>query len=341
MPEIRIKGGRWWLLIPLGLVVIASVIFALRLLTPAEELVLPNAIWLNSAWAYHEHGTQELLDLSATLRNHDIGTIYLYVSSLKGDGTWSGLSDGRNRFEEVEPRLQDLLSNLRSVYPSLNIYAWVEVNGTTPSYRLNDLQIQNTIAEFSGRMVNSLGFDGILLDIKPIFEENEDYIQILRNVRRVITTDSTLIVAVPPDLTPSGTSLNLPNLIAPGTEWSREYKQRVALLANQIVIAAYNSYHSNPVDYIEWVAYQVNSYVEALSELETDTTIILSVPNYAERPPAHDINVESLAGAMDGMNRAFLNFAEGQELLFGGVAVYSDRLPNEAEWAVFEEKWGR
>src|SRR5687768_4736676 len=95
MPEIRIKGARFWLLIPLGLVVIASVVFALRLLTPAEEVNLPHAIWLNADWSYHEHNSQDLLDLSNSLNRHDVGTVFLYVSSLKADGTWSGLVDGR------------------------------------------------------------------------------------------------------------------------------------------------------------------------------------------------------------------------------------------------------
>lgn len=341
IPEVRVKGGRWWLLIPLGIVVVASVIFALRLLTPAEETVLPNALWLNSTWAYQEHDMQNLLDLSITLRSHDIGTVFLYVSSLKGDGTWSGLLDGRNRFEEVEPRLQDLISNLRSIAPNLNIYAWIEVNGNTPTYRLNDLQIQNTINIFSTRMVNTLGFDGVLLDIKPIFEENEDYIQILRNVRREIGTAKMLLVSVPPDLTPSGTSLNLPTVIAPATEWSEQYKQRVALLANFIVIAAYNSYQTNPVDYIEWVAYQVDSYIAALAELDTTTQIFLSVPNYAPNPPAHDGSVESIAGAMDGVNRALSETSELQALSFAGVALYTDRLPNDEDWAIFDSKWRR
>jgi hypothetical protein len=342
LPEIQIKGGRLWLLIPLGIVVIASVILALRLLTPSEEVIPPNAIWLNAAWAYQEHGTEELINLASQLRTNRIGEIFLYVSSLKGDGTWSGALENRNRFDEVEPRLEALITNLRAVYPNLRIYAWVEVNASTPSYRLDDLQIQNTITNFTGRMVNVLEFDGVLLDVKPIFEENEDYIQILRNVRREITTDKQLLVAVPPDLTPSGTSLSLPSVIAPSTEWSSEYKQRVALLANQIIITAYNSYQSNPVNYIEWVAYQVDSYIAALSELaDTSTTIMLSLPNYANNPPAHDTDIESLAGALDGVTVALSDLEEGQELFFGGVAIYSDHLPSDAEWAVFLDKWGR
>jgi hypothetical protein len=325
----------------LGLVVIASVILALRLLTPSETILPPNAVWLNSSWTYQEHSTEGLLDLANTFRSNDIGEIFIYVSSLRDDGTWSGLLEGRNRFDEVEPRLETLLTNIRAVYPNIRIHAWIEINGNSPSYRLNDLQIQNTITNFSGRMINVLGFDGVLMDIKPIFEENEDFIQILRNVRREITTEKALLVAVPPDLTPSGTSLNLPRMIAPATEWSADFKKRVALIVNQIVITAYNSYQSNPVDYIEWVAYQVNSYASALSELDTNTTIMLSLPNYVNNPPAHDSSIENLASALDGVSLALANLEDSQLIIFRGVAIYSDRLPNTDEWAVFRSKWGR
>jgi hypothetical protein len=340
LPQIRIQGGRLWLLIPLGLVVVASVILGLRLLTPSETVLPPNAVWLNADWAYQEHSTQELLDLANTFRSNDIGEIFVYVSSLKADGTWSGLPDGRNRFDELEPRIETLLTNIRAVYPNLLIYAWVEVDGSTPTYRLNDLQIQNTINNFSGRMVNVVGFDGVLMDVKPIFEENEDFIQILRNVRREITTDKTLLVAVPPDLSPSGTNLNLPSMIAPATEWSADFKKHIALIVDQIIITAYNSYQSSPVDYIQWVSYQVQSYVDALSELDTDTQVVLSLPNYANNPPAHDNTIENLASALDGVSLALSELEEEQIPLFRGVAIYSDRLPNADEWAVFRAKWG-
>jgi hypothetical protein len=130
-------------------------------------------------------------------------------------------------------------------------------------------------------------------------------------------------------------------VIAPGTEWSSEYKQHVALLANIIVISAYNSYQTQPVDYIEWVAYQVDSYMQAMNTLDTDTTIMLSLPNYAHNPPAHDSSVESLAAALDGANIALAALSEDEVFSFAGVALYSDGLPSEEEWAVFDSKWGR
>lgn len=338
LPQIRLPGGQWLLLIMAGIFVFVLVVFLLALINPPEEVILPNAIWLNRNWAYQEHSESEINQLTADFREHQVGTIFLFSSSLRADGTWSGVASGRNRFTEIEGNIQATLDQLRQSYPNIKVYAWTEVNAVTPSYRLDDLQIQNTIANFSERMVNRLGFDGVLLDVKPIFEENEDYIQLLRTIRREIGVDATLLIVAPPDLTPSGTRLNLPNMIAPGTEWTAEYKQRVALLANQIVITVYNSYQINPVDYIEWVTYQVDSYVEALSELESGTTIIISVPLYEANLPAHDDTIESFSAALDGVRRGVVELDELTMPLVTGVAIYADHNLTDADWAIFDEK---
>lgn len=340
LPQIYVPGGRWMLLIGAGALILALVIFLLALINPPDTGHLPNAIWLNVDWAYQEHSDEQLQVLADDLRNHQIGTVFLFASSLRADGTWSGLASGNNRFSEVEAQLQANLDQLRALYPGVQVYAWIEVNAVTPIYRLDDLQIQNTIANFSNRLVNRLRFDGVLLDIKPIFEESEDYVQLLRTVRREIGVDRMLMVAVPPDLTPSGTQLRLPiNLIAPGTEWTAEYKQRVALLADQIVVTAYNSYQTDPVDYIEWVSYQVDSYVEALSALETDTTIMISVPLYESHLPAHDASIESFAAGLDGVRRGVIELDELTRPMVTGVAIYADRDVTGADWSIFSEKW--
>jgi len=128
-------------------------------------------------------------------------------------------------------------------------------------------------------------------------------------------------------------------VIAPGTEWSIEYKQRVALLANQIIIGAYNSYQTDPVDYLEWVTYQVDTYVKALSDRESNTTIILSVPLYESNLPAHDSEIETLSAALDGVRRGVANLNQLTRPIVAGVAIYADRDLTDADWATFDSKW--
>jgi hypothetical protein len=344
MPEISIPGGRWLWLIPLSLIVIVVVVVALGFINPPETVTPPNAIWLNVDWSYSQPSAEPLEALTAQLEDNQIGRLFIYTSSLKPDGTWSGLLDDRNRFNEVQERLTELVRQLRDTAPLLELYAWVEVTTTTANgYRLDNLQVHNTVASFSLMMVNELGFDGVLLDVKPIFEENEDLLVLMRTIRAEIGLDTPMLMVVPADLTPSNTGLILPAQIAPGTEWSAEFKQRVALQANQIVITAYNSYHTSPVDYIEWVAYQVESFAAALSEMNTGATILVSVPAYEEHLPAHDVAIESLAGALDGVRRGVDGLpveAETTTPVFAGVAIFTDHPLTENEWEIFGDKWG-
>jgi hypothetical protein len=196
-----------------------------------------------------------------------------------------------------------------------------------------------TVASFSSRMLTRLGFDGVLLDVKPLFAENDDFPALLRAVRAQIGLDTPLLVTVPPDLTPSDTTLQLPEIIAPGTEWSAEYKQRIALQADTLIIAAYNSYQSDPVAYMEWVAYQVEAYTQASMEVDLETQVVVSIPNYAEFLPAHDASIESLAGALDGVRMGASRLGEDEAFLLEGVAIFSDAPLSDEDWRIYREKW--
>lgn len=341
MPRIRIPGGRWLLLIPLAIGLFVAVVGGLGLLNPRELAAGPNAIWLDDRWTQAERAPEDFAALAATLRSHGIGTAFAYVSSLREDNAWSGLGDGRSRFNEAEPIIAAFVEQFKASYPDANLYAWIEVSViTSAGDRLDSQQVHDIVASFSNRMVTQVGFDGVFLDVKPLFNATDDYLDMLRAVRAAIGLETPLIVAVPPDLTPTDTDLTLPPQILPDTVWRTEYKQRVALQADQLVVTAYNSYQTQPVDYIEWVAYQVQAYTQALTEMQTGATVLISVPDYAEFLPAHDVTVETLEAALDGVRRGLEIAAPLSDTpVVAGVAIFSDEALTEADWAIVRDKW--
>lgn len=342
MPKIKLPGGRWLILIPGAIFIVFVVIIGLGALNPPEVSAGANAIWLNGRWTHRTPQPDAVRLLSSRLRQNEIGTVYAYVSSLKADNTWSGRIDQRNRFVEVEPFLASFVREMRSEYPDVEIYAWVEVLAATPDgYRLDNPQLQNIVAQFSQRMIESLDFDGVLLDVKPLFTDNEDYLSLLREVRGAVGLDVPIAIAVSADLTPPDTDLNLPAAIAPGTAWSADYKQRLALQADRIIVTTYGSYLDNPVDYIEWVSYQVQAFAEAMTSVVNDGSapLFISVPDYASTPPAHDAEVENLSGALDGVQRGLNALDEPTRAVVGGVALFSDEDPSDDDWRLFREKW--
>ena len=338
LARIRIPGGRWLLLIPLSVVLLIGAVIAIGSLNPRERIDTVNGVWLNRDWTYNTRTDADLIQLAGNLRSHEARMIYAYISSLKEDYTWSGDPQRLNRYSEVESDVRLFVQRLRQVHEQGNIYAWIEIRANTPAgYRLDDPLLHNTVAEFSRNAIEGLGYDGVFLDVKPVFDGNEDYLTLLRVVRAALGVNTPIAVSVPPDFTPTDADLTVPAQIAPDTLWSDEYKQRVALQADQIIITAYNSYRSDPEDYANWVAYQINSYAAALSQLDTGSQVFLSLPDYSDAPPAHLAVVENVDTALNGVLRA--REALGDDVLLDGLTIFSDGDISEETWRTFRERW--
>lgn len=348
LPQIRIPGLRYLFLVPAAVLIFVAVIAVLGLINPPEPEALPNGMWLTSRWTY-QATDEEIAQLARTLRDNRVGEVYAYISSLKEDTSWSGDPDERNRFSEVEDQVRSFVERLREASPDLLIYGWIEVRANTPEgYRLDSPQIHRIVADFSARAVNTLDFDGVFIDVKPLFDGNEDYLTMLRTIRGSIGLTTPMVVSVPPDLTPVDVDFETASMIAPGTVLDSQYKQRIALQADQLVVTAYNSYIDDPVNYIQWVGYQVESYRSALSEIEVNTPFLISIPNYTGSPPAHVASVETMAAALDGIWRVATQQerpqGDGEEengdpTLLRGVAIFSDRDLTPQDWGIYREKW--
>lgn len=340
----QISFSQWWLFVPAAIVLAIVLVAILRAINPPAAPRPSNAIWLDRSFSYSAPTDNELAELIDVLKAHQIGTIYLYASSMKADATWSGAQGQNDRFIEVEPLVKNNSDRLQALAPQIQVLAWIEVTASLPEYRLNSPQVRSSIRDFAGRMVNGLGFEGVMLDIKPVANDNPDLPIILREVRAEIGLNRLLAVAVPADLTPLDTDLALPPFIAPGTLWSADYKRRVSIQADQMVVSAYNSYIADQVEYIRWVAYQVDSFTRALTEeIPSPSQLLIGIPNYTlldpPDPNPHIPTVETLAGALDGVAIAVRDLSTAQFTRFTGVAIFTDRPLTAADWALMQQKY--
>jgi len=320
-----------------AIIVVGAVLLISGLINPPETKEYPNAIWLDSQWTYGNRSLDEMNALTSKLQTAQVGHLYLYITSMLEDATWAGHND--QPFNTLDEPIRQYIQMWRTAYPDAKLYAWIEVQADAPEYRLDSPQLQRVVGDLSKQAKEEWAFDGIFLDVKPVFDDNKDFPTLLQNVRRSIGLQTPLAVAVPPDLTPTDAGLDLPPQIAPNTIWSREYKQRIALQADVLVVSAYNSYLDDPLTYIQWVEYQVQAFVGAMSGIDTASRLVISVPNYATRSPAHDADIESLAGALDGVRRGKAALAEAQQPFLQGVAIFTERLLSEEEWNIYQEKW--
>lgn len=340
LPKLDYKRLGIYAYIAAGLLVVVGVIVFLSLFKNDPAPTFPNAIWIGSEWTFEEPSDAEVNAFASRLRQNSIGTVYAWVSFLKGDGEWSGIASGTHTFAEVEPNVVRFISQFREAYPQANLYGWVSIPvDVGGGYRLGEADSIQKIAEFSGRVVNELGFDGVMLNAEPVWNANaDDYIALLQAIRREIG-DATLGVAVFPDWSPSGVNIPKPPQIAPGTAYSTEFKQRIALLADEIMVMAYNSDLSAPRDYIEWVAYQTQEYARSIAEIEGGATVRIGIPTYADTP-AHDTAVENIPSAISGVIAGLQQAGEAARVI-EGVAIYASWETDEDEWRLFEQFWVR
>jgi hypothetical protein len=344
LPTISLPKNKIIFGIPLGFLVVIGVIAGLALFKNSEAESFDNAIWVDKSWTYGDYTADEITEFGEQLKSNRIGTVYAYVSTLNINSNWSGGQEGKGSFMQSRDDVTDFVTDLKNIHPTANIYGWIEIWTTLDNddgYRLDDEELQADIADFSRRMINELGFDGIFLDVKPLFTDNEDFLRLMRTVRASVGLDTPIAIAVPADLTPDDDSVAPVEGIAPKTMWDNNFKQRVMISANEIVITVYQSYRDNPLDYMNWVAYQVDTYVNLISELElnTDTKILVSIPNYQTQTDAHDPAIETIAAALDGINIGLGKLDEEMQPLLTGVAIFSDRDLNDAQWGIYQQKW--
>ena len=322
-----------------GLVVIAGLALGALLNRESEALPLDNAIWLDRTWVYGDISDGQMHDFADRLVAHRIGKAYVYVSSLGIDNRWSGGPQGAGGFMDSRVAVAQFVEAFKSKNDRLDLLAWIEIwthLDNVDGYRLDDTNLHQNIADFSRLLVDQLGFDGVLLDVKPMFTDNDDFIRLIRRVRSAVGSEHTIAVAATADLTPQDQRLQDIPTIAPGTMWTPNFKRRVMVLADEVVLLMYQSYRQERLDYVNWIAYHVESYVNLL---EASTNILVSIPNYGGASSAHNPEVETMAAAIDGVHEGLRRLSDEESALLSGIAIFSDEQLSQADWTLFREQW--
>ncbi len=322
-----------------GIVVASGLLIGALFNRNVEQLPLNNAIWLDRTWVYGDLDDAALGEFVNRLLEHRIGKAYIYVSSLGIDERWSGGAQGATGFMASRGTVARFVETFKDKSDQLELFAWIEIwthLDNADGYRLDDTNLHQNIADFSRLLVDQLGFDGVLLDVKPMFSGNDDFIRLIHSIRAAIGAEKTIAVAVTADLTPPDSRLQDIPSIAPSTMWSPNFKQRVLVSADEVVLLMYQSYRQELLDYVNWVAYHIETYVNLL---ETNTEILVSIPNYGDASNAHNPAIETMANALDGVSEGLRRLDEETRPLITGIAIYSDAQLNQADWNVFREQW--
>ncbi|MEP7291430.1 MAG: hypothetical protein ABI835_06580 [Chloroflexota bacterium] len=334
LPALRIPRSSGLIIGLVGAVlfVVVIVVGLGSLRNPTAERQ-PNALWLGTEWTYDSHTDQEIAAFVEKLRERKIGTVYAWVSYLQYDRTWRA----EDQFENVKT----FVTQFKKAYPEALLVGWVSLptnesdNVTT---RINDVTLQQEVADFSKRVIDEIGFQGIFLNAEPVWDNDQNYLALLRTLRATIGIKVPLSAAIPPDWSPSNSNIPLPALVDLGTEWAKPYKQSVALLVDQMAVMAYHSGLTSPSDYSQWVAYQVKTFAQAVNELNIETSLIIGVPTFDAELPGHDPLVENVNSAVQGVEMGLQQAGDAARHV-DGIALYAEWETDDTEWAAYQQLW--
>jgi len=288
-----------------------------------EQIAYSNRTWLEYAWTTTPPSVEAAQQLAQRLAENEIDRVYLEASAWRADGT---LLEGEYA--------ADFVRTLREAAPKLTILVWLRMTGED----VVDADRRAEVVALAQKAVRQWGMDGAQLNAVAIPNGSETYIQLLRDLRKAIGPKAIFSVTVPPDRIPADPDVPIGATGDPDLTWDLHYKQRVGLLGvDEVVVMAHASGLRDPADYQRWVAYQVESYVEILGELEHPPQIVIAVPTY-EQAPEHDPAVENVTAALAGVH-AGIEGAGEQRSLIVGVGLLEYKTTDSLEWALYAEHW--
>lgn len=330
LPDERPQRPGCFLLAGLLIAVASAALTALVMLfLRPSPVAANNAIWLGIRWGEAAHTEEEVRNLANLLRVNGIDTAYVWTSWLQEDGTWS---------ETTFDHLGGFVGQFRRVYPEARLYAWIGLPVEVPAYRLDDEAVRSEVAAFCQRAIAEFGFDGLHLNAEPIWDGDENYPTLLREIRQTLGVEIPISVAVPPDWNTGAPGIPVGPYTTPGAMWSQEYKQRIALLADEIVVMAYNSGLSSPQDYEIWMAFQVTQFVSAIAPLEAGTRLLFGIPTYDAEPPGHDPAAETVQAAITGIQRGIGQSGADADMV-RGIGIYAEWSTDVSEWMTYRRLW--
>jgi Glycosyl hydrolases family 18 len=285
-----------------------------------------NAVWLEHRWLEREHSVAEMEALFASLGRRGIAYAYPHLIPFNGAGRLPVHS---------REQMRAFLAAARRVAPELRVLPWV--GGLRVGYRrqrpgsvdLADLgQRQRIVAECRG-LVDE-GFDGVHVNVEPVDDGNDEFLALLRALRTAVGPGRILSLSA---IRPAPFALPL----APNFAWSLDYYRRVAAIADQVVIMAYDTALPTPPLYRRYVAWATAAVTRELAAARTPARMLMGVPTYDDASFMHRLAVESPENAFLGVVAGLRGLGAGGT--FEGVALYAEWTTDEREWSLYDQAW--
>lgn len=306
--------------------VVLLILLISQVVAPAlegDEERTHNRTWLEFKWTSEPVSPDAVQSLGKRLAEHNIDRVYVEAAA------W--LSDGSLLYGDYAAQFAQAL---RQAYPKIEILLWLRMTAE----QIANADQRDQVVELARTGVREWGFDGAQLNGFGVVSQSGSYITLLRALGDALGEKVLLSVTVPPDRIPADPDVPASPAGVPELTWDVEYKQQVGLLnVDEAVIMAHASGLTDAAEYERWVAYQVESYVQAFAGLERPPDLIIALPTY-DAAPEHDPAVEDVRAAARGTYEGIKQAGEGAKLI-KGAGLYEYKTTDSLEWQLYAEHW--
>lgn len=263
------------------------------------------------------------------LRRNRISDVYFHVGPwLESDG---GISKRKYKYAD------ELLLNARGMYPELRIHAWIgqmTVQGGGP-LDLKEVDVSQRIVATSADFLR-LGFDGIHFDFEPVYSGDGDFIELLKQTRKLTTKQNRYLSIASGQLELAPLSGRVIRLVAPRTSvWTEKYFLEVAKNVDQIAVMLYDT--ALPTDWL-YGMYTAQQTKQLAPFLTPKATLLIGVPTYDDNRAGHRPWAENIGTAIRGVQLG-LSQTDLKKIDNFGIAIFAEWTTDEKEWKTFRNEW--
>lgn len=277
---------------------------------PLSNVARPQVgAWLSVDWSRWPPDEFTIADLADDLHTLGITQVYVHVSDLRGDGTWTPTYEYAG----------DFVRWMQLYAPDVTLYGWLGV--PLHLHDLGDVATRGSITTFARFTVAVMGFRGVHLKAQRLPTGHAGYLALLSEMRAALPQTARLSV------TAHALRVDAPIVSVPypaqAHHTTPQFLNAMAQHADQIVLLAYDSGLFLPRDYRDWVQYQ--TWHSAAATFTADVELIIGLSTSKTSTPAHRAHVETLQQALVG-------FTRGYHPRVDGVALYPHWETAEREW---------
>lgn len=281
-----------------------------------------NAVWIGHEWVGEAKTDAEIAVLVNTLNNYQFDTVFVHSGPLESDGTIK---------PETYKYSVNFIEKAKKFDPGIKYQAWL--GQIRNKIDLSDKDVRHNVVKQAMIMSQLVGFDGIHFDIEPVWDEDLDFINLLKETRETLPQGKTISVAMA-EFIPSSSIWMFKNFHDFENYNTQVNYSNVAKYSDQIVVMAYDTGIKHGWLY-RWL---VREQTVWLSNLVEGKELFIGIPAYDEVKEGFDPEVENVENGLKGIVSG-LNNIRSEEENFAGVAIYPYWEIDDTEWKTYEDLW--